>query len=59
MTPEYMTISEAREDLEVSKGKMSKLVKDGILKTIPDPLDSRVKLVKREDVERLKIRAKK
>lgn len=56
MTKDYMTMREAQEYLGVSKVKISKLVKDGILQTTSDPLDARVKLVKRSDVEKLKVR---
>jgi excisionase family DNA binding protein len=55
MIVEYMTIDEACDYLGVSKVKMAKLLKDGILKTIPDRLNLRVKLVKKEDVDKLKI----
>jgi excisionase family DNA binding protein len=54
--PEYMTVAEARDHLKVSRGKMTRLIKDGTLETIPDPLDARVKLVKKADVEKLKLR---
>jgi excisionase family DNA binding protein len=59
MILEYMTVEEAREYLGVSRGKMAKLVKDGILKTTPDTLDLGLKLVKKEDVDKLKIRLNK
>jgi len=39
----------------VSKIKMSKLAREMGLKVFTDPLDRRKKLVRREDVERLKI----
>jgi hypothetical protein len=35
---------------------MTKLVKDGIVKAIPDPLDSRSQLVRVEDLEKIKLR---
>ncbi len=54
MPKDYMTMREAQEYLGISKVKISKLVKEGTLKTKGNPLDSRVKLVKREDVEKLK-----
>lgn len=50
---EYMTVTEARILLRVSKGKMAKLIREGDLPTEDDPLDERVKLVKRSDVEAL------
>ena len=39
--------------LGVSKNKIWNLVKDGVLPAIPNPLDRREKLVKREDVDKL------
>lgn len=56
MSDEYMTVAEARDYLKVSRGKMTKLIKDGTLKTTPDHLDNRVKLINKTDVEKLKIR---
>ena len=58
MTEGYMNLKEAREYLEISRVKMTKIVKDGTVPTIPDPLDSRSRLVKREDVKKLKLRTK-
>lgn len=58
MSEDYITLREAREFLGISKNKIAKMVKDGTVKTIPDPLDSRVKLVKKVDIERLKLRSK-
>ena len=56
MTDGYMNLKEAREYLGVSRVKMTKLVKDGIVKAIPDPLDSRSQLVRVEDLEKIKLR---
>ena len=50
---EYMTVTEARRLLRVSKGKMAKLIREGNLPNEDDPLDERVKLVKRSDAEAL------
>lgn len=58
MTEDYINLKEAREYLGVSRVKMTKLVKDGSVKAIPDPLDSRSQLVKREDIKKLKLRTK-
>lgn len=52
-----MTIAEAREYLGVSNKKMSRLLSEGELTATVDPLDKRVKLVKRSDVEALKARS--
>lgn len=49
-----INLTEARKILGVSPNKMSKLVTDGTLHYEIDPLDQRVKLVPRADVERLK-----
>ena len=59
MAEEYMTVGEAREYLGISRGKMAKLLKEGKLQAIEDPLDSRAKLIKKEDVDKLKLRDKK
>lgn len=50
----YMTVSEARDFLGVSKKKIASLIEDGVLTTEPNPLDKRSKLVRRQDVEALK-----
>ncbi len=54
MSEEYMTLQEAREFLGISRPTMWRVLKDGDLPVYADPLDKRKKLVKREDVERLK-----
>lgn len=51
---EYMTVAAAGAYLGASRNKMAALIKKGVLKTYPDPLDGRVKAVKRQDVEKLK-----
>jgi excisionase family DNA binding protein len=53
MARELMTVGEAREYLGVGKAKMAKLIHDGVLPTQPDPLDKRIRLIKRSDVEAL------
>ena len=50
---EYMTVGEARALLAVSRAKMAKLIAAGVLHAEPDPLDKRVRFIKREEVERL------
>jgi len=54
-----INLTEARKILGVSPNKMSKLVTDGTLHYEVDPLDQRVKLVPRADVERLKQHSRK
>ena len=51
---EFLLLKEAQDYLGVSKTKMWSLVKLGILKTYEDSLDKRKKLVRKEDVEKLK-----
>jgi len=52
--PDKMKLSQARKYLGVSVQKMSSLVKSGILKFETSPLDGRLRLVKRSDLEELK-----
>jgi excisionase family DNA binding protein len=53
-----ITLSEAAKLLSVSRAKISRLVSNNALQTINDPLDQRVKLVRREDVLALRVRPK-
>lgn len=54
---EYITVAEAREILGVSKPKMTRLLKEGkLLRTEPNPLDQRSKLLRRAEVEALAAR---
>jgi predicted HTH domain antitoxin len=53
---ELLTLSEAAELLGVSRMKMSRMVKTKVVTTQNDPLDERVKLVKRDDVLALIVR---
>lgn len=55
---DLITLSEAAKLLGVSRPKMSRLVGSGKLATFGDPLDERAKLVKRQDVLALQVRAK-
>jgi hypothetical protein len=50
---ELVTVAEARRILGISANKMSALIGSGTLPYEQDPLDRRVKLVKRTDVENL------
>jgi helix-turn-helix protein len=56
MSTDLMTIGDAQALLRVSKKKMAQLIRDGVLVTLPNPLDKRIKLVKRADVEQLAAR---
>jgi hypothetical protein len=51
---ELVTVAEARRILCISANKMSALIGSGALPYEQDPLDRRVKLVKRADVENLR-----
>jgi excisionase family DNA binding protein len=51
--PGYITLTEARRRLGVSKTTMAKKVRQGLLPTYQDPRDGRVRLAKIEDVTRL------
>jgi excisionase family DNA binding protein len=55
---DLITLSEAARILNVSRPKMSRLVASGKLTTYEDPLDDRAKLVRREDVLALQVKAK-
>lgn len=53
---DWITLSEAAKLLRVSRPKMSRLVSSGTLETKEDPLDQRVRLVRRDDVLALIVR---
>jgi Helix-turn-helix domain len=48
-----LNLTQARKILHISPNKMSQLVRTGKLPYTQDPLDYRVKLVRRKDVEAL------
>lgn len=50
---EYMTATEARKELGISKALLARWIKDGTLPTIESPYHKRMKLIRRADVERL------
>lgn len=50
---ELMKVTEVQTLLGVSKKKMAAFLAEGTLPHVLDPLDKRVKLIKRADVERL------
>jgi hypothetical protein len=52
--PEEMKLTQARLYLGVSFTKMTMLIKRGLLTFEEDPLDCRVKVVKRSDLDKLK-----
>jgi hypothetical protein len=53
-----MTIGEAREYLGIGRQAMANLIKRGVLTTTIDPLDRRIRLVKRADVVTLRQQSK-
>jgi hypothetical protein len=50
---DMITVSEARDLLGVSWNKMAKLLKTGVVRHYPNPLDNRVKLVSKQEILRL------
>lgn len=50
---DLITAAEARALLGVSAVKMAQLLKDGYIRHFPNPLDKRVKLVSKSEVEKL------
>jgi hypothetical protein len=47
---DLITVSEARALLGVSHTKMAQIVKNGVIRHFPNPLDGRVKLVSKAEV---------
>lgn len=52
--PEKLKLSQAQKFLGISSAKMTALISKGTIKFEQHPLDNRVKLVKRADLEDLK-----
>lgn len=46
----YVTATEARELLQVSKGKLTAMIKSGEIPTYPDPRHKQAKLIKMSDI---------
>lgn len=55
---DLIATAEARELLGISRFKMAELLRDGVIRHFPDPLDKRVKLVSRAEVLALRVRDK-
>lgn len=51
---DYLTVTQARDLLGISKRAITRLIEDGILPSEPNPFDKRSKLVRRADVLALK-----
>ncbi len=47
----FLTATQAREQMGVSKGKMTAMIKDQEIPTYPDPRNKRAKLIKQSDVD--------
>ena len=52
---DLISTSEAQKLLGVSRPKMTQLLREGVIRHFPDPLDRRVKLVSRAEVLALKV----
>jgi len=50
---QLLKVREAQRMLGVSKKKMAALIAEGTLSYVRDPLDKRVKLLRRADIEKL------
>ena len=46
----YVTATEARAFLQVSKGKLTAMIKNGEIPTYPDPRHKQAKLIKMSDI---------
>jgi hypothetical protein len=55
---QYVTVAEAREMLGVTRYKMTKMLKDSVLASVPNVADGRSQLILRADVEALMPRVK-
>jgi excisionase family DNA binding protein len=56
---DLLTTAQVRQMLGISKQKMAHLIASGELHTQPDPLDGRVKLIRRSEVDALLARSSK
>ena len=50
---DLITVAEARSLLNVSHTKMAQMLKNGVIRHFPNPLDGRVKLVSKAEVQAL------
>ena len=57
MEAEVLMSSEAQKEFGFSRDMMTKLLRSGTIPYTPDPLDKRIKWVKRRDVERIAARS--
>jgi excisionase family DNA binding protein len=54
MAEEYISVTQARELLGVSRPKIARMIREGMLTTVPDQWDGRIKLIKRSEVEAIR-----
>lgn len=54
MTDDYLALSEAAEYLGVSRVKMSKLAREGVVPYVTSQLDRRLKLISRDALDTLR-----
>jgi len=52
-TPDYYTVQEAAEALGVTRYRIWTMLKRGELEAMTSPIDRRVKLIERSEIERL------
>jgi excisionase family DNA binding protein len=57
--PSKLTVREAAEYLEVTRAKVSRMIRDGEIKCTVDPLDKRLRLINFDELVRLKKRSRK
>ena len=54
MVIEYLNLTEAKEYLGISKPTMWRLVKNGTIASFNDPVNKRIKLVRRDDLDKFR-----
>lgn len=54
MSDDYLPLMQAAEYIGVSRVKLAQLVKEGTIPYVTSPLDKRVKLFKRADLDQLR-----
>lgn len=53
MEQEYVTVGELREQLGISKATMARLIKEEVVPVVENEFDKRIKLVRKQDAERV------
>lgn len=54
---EFLTVNQAREELGISRPTIARLIREGFLHAEVDPLNRRVKLIRRSEVKALQARS--